>query len=238
MSVEGERMRTFLLAVPPLLALATPADAATRTFGITDFTKVRVEGPYKVTLTTGVAPFARASGSSVALDRVAIEVRGDTLVVHADKNGWGGYPGEDPGPVEVTVGTHDLSNVALTGAGSLGINRVTGLTFALGVQGSGAVQIDDVAADQFSVSLAGTASARLAGRTKRLTATLRGISALDAAKLGSPTAAITAEGSATVDAVATDTAQVNASGPATIRFAGRPSCELHLTGSTSVSGCK
>lgn len=238
MSVEGGRMRTFLSAVALTLGLTTSADAATRTFGITDYTKVRVEGPYKVTLTTGMPPFAKASGSSVALDRIAIEVRGDTLLIRADKSGWGGYPGADPGPVDVAIGTHDLSNVSLTGAGSLAISRVTGLTFALSVQGSGAVQIGEVAADQFSVSLAGTASARLAGKTKRLTATIRGLSALDAAKLSSPSATVTAEGSATVDAIATDTARVNASGPATIRLSGRPSCELHVTGSTSVSGCK
>ena len=231
-------MRTFLFAAPVALALAPPAAGANRTFGITSFTKVEVVGPYRVTLTTGVPPFARASGSSVALDRVAIEVRGDTLVVRTDRSAWGGYPGADPGPVEVTVGTHDLSSAMLNGSGSLAINRVTGLTFALSLQGSGAAQIDEVAADQFSVSLAGTASARLGGSTKRLTATVRGLSALDARKLNSPGARVTAEGSATIDAVATDAARVDASGPATIRFTGHPSCELHMSGSASVSGCK
>ena len=56
-------MRTFLFAVAAVATLASPAAAATRNFGITSFEKVRVEGPFKVTLTTGVAPFARASGS-------------------------------------------------------------------------------------------------------------------------------------------------------------------------------
>ena len=231
-------MRTFLIAVPIALSLAAPAAGANRTFGITDFTKVRVDGPYRVTMTTGVPPFARASGSSVALDRVSIEVRGDTLLVRSTPGAWGGYPGADPGPVEVTIGTHDLSTATLNGAGSLAINRVSGLTFALSVLGSGAAQIDDVAADQFSVSLAGATSAKLAGRTKRLTAAVRGLSALDATKLSSPSTHISAEGSATIDAVASESARVDASGPATIRFAGHPSCELHVSGSTTVSGCK
>lgn len=231
-------MRTFLLAASVLVALASPAGAASRTFGITDYTKVRIDGPYKVTLTTGVPPFARASGSSVALDRLSIEVRGDTLTVRTAPGAWGGYPGQDPGPVEITIGTHNLSDASLNGAGSLGINRVTGLTFNLSVLGSGAAQIDDVAADQFSVSLAGTANARLAGKAKRFTAAVRGLAALDASKLNAPSAHISAEGSATIDAVATDAAQVDASGPATIRLAGRPSCELRVSGSTTVSGCK
>ena len=231
-------MRTFLLAASALVALASPAGAATRTFGITGFTKVRIDGPYKVTLMTGVPPFARASGSPVALDRLSIEIRGDTLMVRTSPGAWGGYPGQDPGPVDITIGTHDLSNAALNGAGSLGINRVTGLTFSLSVLGSGAARIDEVAADQFSVSLAGTTSARLAGKAKRFTAAVRGLAALDASKLDAPSAHITVEGSATVDAVATDTAEVEAAGPATIRLAGRPSCELRVSGSTTVSGCK
>lgn len=231
-------MRTFLLAVSALAVVASPASAGTRSFGITDYTKVRVEGPYKVTLTTGVPPFAKASGSAAALDRVAIEVRGDTLVIRADPNAWGGYPGQDPGPVEVSIGTHDLSSATLIGAGSLGIDKVKGLSFALSVQGSGAAQIAKVAADQLDVTLAGSASARLAGNAKKLNAGVRGIAALDATKLSATDLHVSAQGSATIDAIAANTAQVDATGPATIRLAGHPSCELHVSGSTNVSGCK
>jgi hypothetical protein len=231
-------MRTFLFAVSASLALAAPANAATRNFGIDGFTKIRVEGPYKVALTTGVAPFAKATGSTTALDRIAIEVRGDTLVIQTDPSAWGGYPGQDPGPVEISVGTHDLSSAALTGAGSVAINRVKGLSFALSVQGSGAARIDDVAADQMEVNLAGTASAKLKGRSLKFTALVRGLSSLDAANLATPDTHITADGSATIDANATDTARIDAWGPATIRLSGRPSCTLKLSGSTSVSGCR
>ena len=231
-------MRMFLIAASMPLALAAPAVAATRTFGITGFTKVRVEGPYKVSLATGVAPFAKASGSAVALDRVAIDVRGDTLVVHTNPSAWGGYPGQQPGPVEISLGTHDLTSAALTGAGSIAIDRAKGLTFALSVQGSGAAQIGDVAADQLEVNLAGTASARLGGSALKLTALVRGLSSLDAAKLSAHDVHITADGSSTVDAVASDTARVDAWGPATIRFTGRPACTLKVSGSTTVSGCR
>jgi hypothetical protein len=231
-------MRTFLLAVSATLVLAAPAGAATRNFGITGFTKIRVDGPFKVKAATGIAPFARASGSPQALDRVAVEVRGDTLVIQSSTSSWGGYPGKDAGPVEISVGSHELSNAWLNGAGSLAIDRVKGLTFSLAVQGSGAAEIADVAADRMNVSLIGTASAKLAGKTAKLTALLRGISTLDAAALASRDATIGAEGSATVDATVSNAASVDASGTATIRLAGRPSCTLSVKGSTSVSGCR
>jgi hypothetical protein len=231
-------MRTFLLAVSAVLGLAAPAIAETRNFGITDFSKIRVDGPYKVTVATGVAPFARASGSAAALDRVAIEVRGDTLVVHSDASSWGGYPGKDPGPLEISVGTHDLTNAWLNGAGSLAIDRVKGLSFALSVQGSGAGEIDDASADQMNVNLVGTASAKLAGHARKVTAIVRGMSTLDAARLQSHDAAVSAEGSATIDSAVSNEVTVNASGTSTIRLTGAPACTLKVVGSTSVSGCR
>jgi len=230
-------MRTFLFAVSASIAFASPAAAATRNFGVESFTKIRVDGPFKVIVSTGVPPFARASGSAAALDRVAMEMRGDTLVIRS-QDSWGGYPGSDPGPVEITVGTHDLSNAWLNGAGSIAIDRVKGLNFALSLQGSGAGEIGDVAIDQMSVNVVGSANAKLAGHAGKLTALVRGVSSLDAAALTTPNAQISADGTATVDATVTDTARVDAWGPATIRLAGHPSCALKTAGSTSVSGCR
>ena len=231
-------MRTFLFAIGVSLAFAAPAGAATRNFGVTSFTKVRVEGPFKVTLATGVAPFAKASGSSIALDRVDVDVQGDTLVVRSSASSWGGYPGTDPGPVEISIGTHDLTNAWLSGAGTLAIDRVRGLSFALSVQGSGRAEIGSVDADQMNVSVVGSGSARLAGRAKKLTALARGLAEVDAGGLAATDATIGAEGATTIDANVTDAATVDASGPATIRLTGRPSCTLKVAGSTSVSGCR
>jgi hypothetical protein len=230
-------MRTFLLAVSAAIALSAPAGAATRNFGVESFTKIRVEGPFKVTVSTGVPPFVRATGSQAGLDRVAVETQGDTLVIHANES-WGGYPGTDPGPVEINVGTHDLSSARVNGAGSIAIDRVKGLTFALSLQGSGAGEIGDVAIDQLSVNLVGSATAKLAGHAGKLTTLVRGVSSLDATALVTPAAQISADGTATVDATVTDAARVDAWGPATIRFAGHPTCTVKASGSTSVSGCR
>jgi hypothetical protein len=231
-------MRTFLFAVAAVATLASPAAAATRNFGITSFEKVRVEGPFKVTLTTGVAPFARASGSAGAIDRVAIDVRGNTLVVHSNLSSWGGYPGQQPGPVEISLGTHDLSSAWISGSGVLSIDKVKGLSFDLSAQGSGSAAIGRADVDQLNVAVVGTASATLAGRAASMTAVIRGISTLNAANLATKDATIGAEGAATVNANISNSVQVDATGPATIQLTGSPACTLRVAGSTSVTGCK
>jgi hypothetical protein len=234
---EGAPMRIFFSAALVILTFATPATAATRNFGITSFEKVRVDGPFKIRLSTGVAPFAKASGSAVALDRVSVQVRGNTLVVQNNSSSWGGYPGQESGPVEISLGTHDLTSAWVNGSGSLAIDRAKGLKFDLSVQGSGAASIDQVDVDQLSINIVGTASAVLAGRTGKMTALVRGVSSLDAAGLATKDATVGAEGAATVKANITNAVTIDGSGPATVILAGGPSCTLRLHGSVSVSGC-
>ena len=230
-------MRLHLPFFVALLAVATPAGAETRNFGVNSFEKIRVDGPFKVTLTTGVAPFAKAIGSAQAIDRVAVDVRGNTLVVHNNASSWGGYPGRDTGPVEIQIGTHDLSSAWLNGSGSLAINRVKGLSFDFSVQGTGSGEIASVSVDQLSINVAGNASARLTGDAGRVTSSVRGLGNLDAAKLNSKDAVITSDGSATIDANVSNSVKVSAVGPATIRLSGNPACTLQTSGSTTVSGC-
>jgi hypothetical protein len=231
-------MRTFLIAVSALVGVAGSADAATRNFGITSFEKVRVEGPYKVRLTTGVPPFASATGSQAALDGVAIEMRGNTLVVHGSTSSWGGYPGQTPGPVEIILGTHDLTSAWISGSGALAIDKARGLSFDLSVQGSAAATIGRADVDQLSIAVVGTGSASLAGQAGKMTAVVRGISSLDAANLAAKDATIGAEGTATVAANVSNSVTVDGNGPITVRFTGGPACTLRVTGSASVTGCK
>lgn len=239
---EDSIMRNVLFAVSftamATTSLAAPAAAATRNYSVTSFDRIRVDGAYKVTLTTGVAPYANASGSQQALDAVAIGVEGRTLVIRVNRSAWGGYTAQWAGPVEIGLGTHDLSAAWVNGSGSLAIDAVRGLTFDLAVQGSGAASIDRVAVDQFKLGLAGAASARLAGRAPRLTALLRGSSSLDATGLAVKDATIGAEGPSIVSLSASNSAKIDASGAATVAVTGSPACTVRTLGSASVSGCR
>lgn len=231
-------MRTFLLIAAATCALASPATAATRNFGITSFTKVRVDGPFIVRLATGLAPFAKANGSTTGLDRVAIDVQGDTLVVHRDINASSDFTGKDVQPIEVSLGTHDLSAAWLNGSGTLTIDKVKTLSFNLSVQGSGVGAIAAAAVDQLNVSAVGTASVKLAGTSARVTAVARGISSIDASGLTAKDATLGLDGSGTIAATVTNAVKVDANGPATVRLTGKPACTLRVTGAATVSGCR
>jgi len=226
-----------LLILASLPAAAAPP-AAQRNYSVTSFDRIRVDGPYEVRLKTNVAPYARASGSQAALDGVSLKVEGRTLVVRPTSGSWGGYPGENRGPVTIEAGTHELATAWLNGAGSLIIDKVKGLGFDLSIQGAGSVRVDAADVDQVKLGISGAGSARLAGRAASMTATVRGTSSLDAEGLSVKDAVIGAEGPAIVRANVTNAAKVDALGLAAVTFVGRPSCTVNARGSASVMGCR
>lgn len=227
-----------LAILPLLLALAAPAAAAERSFTVTGFDRVRLDGPYRVHLTTGVPPFARASGSPAALDRVAIDVQGRTLVVRPNRSSSAAYPGETTGPVEIALGTHDLGAAWLNGAGSLTITRIKGLSFDLALQGTGSAVVEQAQVDQLKIGISGAGNARIAGSAPKLTALVRGTSVLDAGGLTARDATIGAEGPSLVRLTATNRVRVEAQGVATVELGGNPACTVRAEGSAVVSGCR
>lgn len=235
---RGRRdMRTLLLALGLSIAVS-PASAADRNFTVTGFTKIRIDGPYLVKLTTGTSPFARARGDRSALDRVAISVQGNTLVVYPDRSAWGGYPGTTQKPVEISVGTHDLASVWVNGAGSISIDKARGLSFDLAVEGPGSASIAAVSVDHLRVRLAGSASSTISGKALRVSAVIRGTSSFDGSGLASKDATVTAEGPVGVKLAVSNAAKVDAYGTAMVELSGRPACTSRVYGSATVNGCK
>ena len=229
--------RPAILAAAFALAAAGPATAAERSFTITSFDRIRVDGPHKVRLTTGVAPFARATGDSAGLDRLSLSVEGRTLVVRNNPSAWGGYPGRTVGPVELAVGTHDLSAAWLNGSGSLVIDKVKGLSFDLAVHGSGSASVASASVDQLKVAASGVGSVAIAGKAPRLTASVRGTSTLDASGLDSKDAVLTVEGPSAVRLSVSNSAKIAAFGNSTVEVAGSPACTVNAQGSATVTGC-
>lgn len=226
-----------LLAAIAAVIAAGPALAAERTFSITGFDRVRIDGPFSVKLKTNVAPFARASGSVHALDAVTVEVQGRTLIVRPNRAAWGGYPGKSAGPVEISLGTHDLSAARVNGSGTLAIDRIRGLSFNLAVQGSGGIRVAAAEVDQLDVGIAGNGNAAIAGTALKLTAAIRGIASFDGSALRVKDATIATDGATTISATISNSVKVTAQGTAAVTIAGDPACTVKTTGSAVVSGC-
>lgn len=226
--------RILPLALLVFAAAADPAAAAERDYAVTDFDRVQVEGPYQVTLLTGLNSGARAEGSAEALDRIAVDVQGKTLRVRRNRSAWGGYPGERTGPVKVALTTRDLRAAAVIGSGGLDIDRAKGLRVDLSVSGSGRLAVAAVDADNLVVGLLGSGRITLAGRARQLKATIQGSGDLVAAALRAEDAQITSDTAGTVAVAVARTAKLTVNGPGDVEITGNPSCTIEAKGSGSI----
>lgn len=222
--------RTLPLALLALAA-AAPAAAAERSYSVTDFDRIQVDGPYRVTVRTGLTSGARAEGSTEALEHISVDVQGGTLRVRRNRSAWGGYPGDGIGPVSIALTTRDLRSAAVVGSGSLEIDRVRGLRVDLSVSGSGRLTAAAVDADNLVVGLLGGGRIILAGRARQLKATVQGSGDLAASDLRSDDAQISSDTAGNVAVAVARTAKVTATGPGDVEIIGTPSCTVEAKGS-------
>lgn len=172
-------------AMLPLMLLALPgaADAQTqRTEMLAGFDRVRVDGPFVVTVTAGPRGKAVVNGARDATERVAVRVENGTLIVSANQNAWGG---SDRGArasvaVEAPPGTR---GVAVRGGGTVRVDRMRGPRLDLAVAGSGTLTVADAQADQLYATLTGAGRLEVAGAANRARFLAIGTGTVDAKAL-------------------------------------------------------
>lgn len=230
-------MKTPIVKTAVLAAalLSSAAPAAERGYSVTDFERVRVDGPYRVTLTTGRSPGARAYGSQAAIEGVSVELQGRTLIVKRNSQTWGGYPGTSAGPVEIRLTGYALRSATLNGAGSLTIDALKGQSIDLLVAGSGLLKVGRIDTDRLTVSVAGNGRAEVGGKAAIAQFAVRGTGAIDGSALVAKDAKIAADGPGDIKIAATATASVVSSGAGSIAVTGKPACTVKATGSGTVA---
>lgn len=224
-------MRTLLLA--PVLLLAAPATAAERRYSVSDFDRVRLDAPVRVTLATGRSPSARATGPQAALDALKVEVQGRMLVIGRNVSSWTSAAGES-GPLELVLSTQGLRAASVNGAGLLAIDALRGGTVQLTLGGPGALEVAALDADNLSAALVGEGRMTLGGKARAATLQLRGGGTLGAGDLVADHLRVGADGTGAILAQARATANVQASGTGAVTVAGTPACTVKANGSAMV----
>lgn len=213
---------------------AIPAVAAERGYTVTNFDRVRVEGPYIVRVTSGKAASAKATGTAAALDAVIVRVDGRTLIVRRDTNGWGGFPQADKGRVTIAVSVPVLVAASLAGSGALAIDAMRGARIDLTLDGSGQMQVGRITADTLNATVAGSADLAMAGRAATARVDLRGSGAVRAGTLEAADAKISSAGSGQLTLAVKRAADVQALGSGAVDILGTPACTVRNIGSGDV----
>ena len=225
-------LRFSLLAV---LVLGTaPATAAERRYTVTDFDRIQVDGPYRVSVVTGRHSAARASGTSAALDRLSVEVQGRMLRIRPNSSGWGGNDRDAQEPVTVEVTTDTLRYAGINGSAIVEIDRLEAMRVDLVVAGSGRIEASSIKADRLNLNLLGSGQMRLAGATKSARAEIHGSGDLSASGLIAADADIFADTAGTIAMEVTRSANVVASATGDVAITGNAACTVKRQGTGRV----
>jgi hypothetical protein len=216
------------------LLLAASASANERGYSVTDFDRIRVTGPFKVTLETGKAPSARATGSPQAIDRLSVQVQGRTLIISPNRSAWGGWSGKSPAAATIKLTTPGLREASIDGSGSLSVTKMRGLRLVLAQQGAGELRVAQIETDRLDMGAYGTGRIVIAGATKQLSATSRGIASIDASQLASQDLTLGWESAGDAQFAASRTAKVTATGSGNVTILGKSTCTVSATGSGEV----
>lgn len=226
-------MRNILILM--LLLSAGPALAADRSVMLTEFERLRVEGPFAVRVVSAGRRGARISGDRDAQDRVALRQQGSTVVVGVADMGWNGWRDKGAQAV-VTIVAPQLRAATVNGGGRLSVERMRGQRIELTLNGAGSLAVGAVEADQLIGTVFGTGALSVGGATgqARFTNDGNGSIAADALKVRALT--VMARSVGDTDVRAQVSAQVSNSGVGAVRVAGGAPCMVTGGGPVSCEG--
>lgn len=224
---DARAMIRALLALL-LVVLATPAFAADRAFTVTDFDRIRVEGPFEVHVTIGRGgATARASGDARVIANLSIEVLGGTIVIRKGSGGWSEQGKVDgPAPV-ITLTANALRSATVIAGGKLAIAGTTRATrLDLQITGAGMIDATGIDADDLVVTTLGAGNVSLAGKSARAKLLINGTGSITAVPLTVGDLIARLEGPGEIQASARYTADLTSTGLGRIVVVGNPKCTV------------
>lgn len=217
-----------LRLIAPLVLFAAPAGAADRTAFVSDFDRVRVEGPFEVHVMTRAAPAARIAGAGAG-DGVDVRVESGTAVVRAGPRGGGGVP-------IVYLRTTNLRGATVIGGGKLDIaGPLRAQRVDVQVSGGGSLSAPAIDAESLTATLIGAGTLSLGGRGGQVRLLSSGAGTVDAATLQADDLVIRGGGSGPITARARYFADVMNIGLGAVTVLGSPKCKTRASGGGTIA---
>ena len=229
---EGMRALLPRAALAAACLLVVPARAETVKRSASGFTKIELRVPLDITIRPGKEfSVVLDLNDSGLTDKIATEVRGDTLVISSNVHNWTSH-----GKNTAAITLPELRGVAIAGSGNAdasGFDQGGGVDLA--VSGSGDINYNGKSS-ALSVAISGSGNVRLAGSTGNLSVSIAGSGDVKAADFPVKNASVSVNGSGDCDLrISGGTVQFAVNGSGDIRWSGEASVVSAVThGSGSI----
>lgn len=189
-----------------LTRVAGSGQVATESRNVSGFNGLIVNGAGNLTINrTGTESLSITTDDNL-MQYIVTEVRGDKLVIDYKPKTLV----EKVSALSFMVTAKDLSSITINGAAAIDAKNLQG--------------------DQFSISVSGASTSKLAGKVDQLTITLNGTGGINAENLEAKRAVVTNSGAGTVTVRATDSLNATISGIGYIEYIGNPQVTKSISG--------
>ena len=206
-------------------------DLITETREVSGFDSIDLSGSGEVIVTQGGSESLAVETDDNVMEHVETEVRGGTLHLGFEE----GFNLIDPTRLIFTVGVDDLSELSVSGSGSVESEGLDTDRFNVTVSGSGDVQIADLTADSVEAKISGSGNVDLAGEAATQDVTISGSGKYRAGDLASESVEVSISGSGQATVWATESLDSNISGSGSVDYYGRPSIDTSGSGSGQIN---
>lgn len=237
-------IRTFAAAAAALAATAChvgadaetrdPGSTVSRSYSLGAFDRIEVSGPYDVTITTGGAPSASATGGDKLLDATEVFVEGNVLKIRPKKKNGMRWSWGKKGKAQFNVSTAVLHGAGIAGSGKIAVDKVIG-DFNGDVAGSGDLRLASVNGGAVALEIAGSGRIAAAGKAQSTRVDIAGSGNVDAAGLAAKTADVSIAGSGNVKINASESADVDIAGSGNVAVTGGAKCSVSKAGVGNVT---
>ncbi|MFM6977089.1 MAG: head GIN domain-containing protein [Sphingobacteriaceae bacterium] len=206
---------------------------------VADFTGISSGGNFNVVITLGDKETLRMEGDADLLKEIESKVeKGILKIQYKNKTRLWDWNTSDKKRVNVFITAKTLTNLSLSGSGSMKVNgKVQAPDFRTVVSGSGSLQVNAESVN-YSGTISGSGSIHLSGSAQNAELTVSGSGSLKAADFKAKSANITVSGSGGASLYVEQTLKGTLSGSGNIRYAGNPSVTETKSGSGSISKLK
>ncbi len=208
---------------------ATPG---ARSFAVTGFDAVSLDGSDDVEVVTGPAFAVSATGPQAVLDRLNVRVEGTGLKI--DRKAESGWNWSGKGAM-IRVTLPVIKAAAVAGSGNMRIDRVENPSFSADVTGSGDMSIAGIKVDSLTAGVMGSGDMTLSGSAAQATVSVAGSGTVDADSFTVTNAMVAVKGSGDASLRVTGQASGSVAGSGSVSIMGTSNCAISKAGSGEVS---
>ncbi len=220
-------------ADPGFIEQFEPGDDVTLVYQLAGFDEIMSVGSHDVMVTQGDVFSVRAEGPANRIDDLEAVVEDGRLVIRPREGGSNiRLTGHDD--ITFHVSMPQITQITLAGSGDMTVGRVEGDSFTALLEGSGQIEINDVAVEQADLRVAGSGDLVISGTASDTRITVEGSGEVDADDLSSTTGTITITGSGDAALDVSDQAEVAITGSGDVDITGAGQCLVTTQGSGDV----